>query len=170
MCVVMPPKLKVKVAAVSLEDDEVSFALPGENIRLRVTGAEEDQISKGMVLCPVDSPCPVVTAFVGRVAIVELLEHRPIITAGYSCVLHSHAASEEVVVSELKESVDKKTKKKKNNPQFVKSDCMVTLVMQLANPLCLEEFDKVPQMGRFTLRDEGKTIAIGKVLEITEST
>ena len=29
----------------------------------------------------------------------------------------------------------------------------------------MEKFDVIPQMGRFTLRDEGKTIAVGKVLK-----
>jgi len=30
-------------------------------------------------------------------------------------------------------------------------------------PICLERFADYPQLGRFTLRDEGKTVAIGKV-------
>ncbi len=29
----------------------------------------------------------------------------------------------------------------------------------------MEKFDSIQQMGRFTLRDEGKTIAVGKVLK-----
>lgn len=29
-------------------------------------------------------------------------------------------------------------------------------------PICVEKFADYPQLGRFTLRDEGKTIAIGK--------
>ena len=29
--------------------------------------------------------------------------------------------------------------------------------------ICVEAFEDFPQMGRFTLRDEGKTIAMGKV-------
>jgi hypothetical protein len=33
------------------------------------------------------------------------------------------------------------------------------------NPLALEKFEVIQQMGRFTLRDEGKTIAVGKVLK-----
>lgn len=33
------------------------------------------------------------------------------------------------------------------------------------NPLALEKFDTIQQMGRFTLRDEGKTICVGKVLK-----
>jgi len=32
-------------------------------------------------------------------------------------------------------------------------------------PIALEKFDSIQQMGRFTLRDEGRTIAIGKVLK-----
>lgn len=32
--------------------------------------------------------------------------------------------------------------------------------------ICAETFEHVPQLGRFTLRDEGKTIAIGKILKI----
>lgn len=33
------------------------------------------------------------------------------------------------------------------------------------NPIALEKFDVIPQCGRFTLRDEGKTICVGKVLK-----
>lgn len=33
------------------------------------------------------------------------------------------------------------------------------------NPIALEKFDSIQQMGRFTLRDEGKTIAVGRVLK-----
>ena len=32
--------------------------------------------------------------------------------------------------------------------------------------ICCEKFAEVPQLGRFTLRDEGKTVAIGKVLKL----
>ena len=36
--------------------------------------------------------------------------------------------------------------------------------------MCIERFDDYPQLGRFTLRDEGKTIAIGKVTRLVERT
>lgn len=35
--------------------------------------------------------------------------------------------------------------------------------------ICVEKFDVVPQMGRFTLRDEGKTIAIGKIVKLPKA-
>jgi hypothetical protein len=31
--------------------------------------------------------------------------------------------------------------------------------------MAVEKFDTIPQMGRFTLRDEGKTICVGRVLK-----
>ncbi|CAN0197985.1 unnamed protein product [Laminaria digitata] len=32
--------------------------------------------------------------------------------------------------------------------------------------MCMEAFDEMPHLGRFTLRTEGKTIAIGKILAV----
>jgi hypothetical protein len=37
---------------------------------------------------------------------------------------------------------------------------------QTAREICCEPFERVPQLGRLTLRDEGKTIAIGKVTKV----
>jgi hypothetical protein len=36
--------------------------------------------------------------------------------------------------------------------------------IQTRIPIPLEKFEFMPQLGQFTLRDEGKTIAVGKVL------
>ena len=35
--------------------------------------------------------------------------------------------------------------------------------IQMVNTVCIERFKDYPQLGRFTLRDEGRTVAIGKV-------
>jgi len=37
--------------------------------------------------------------------------------------------------------------------------------IQTKGPVSLEKFTVIQQMGRFTLRDEGKTICVGKVLK-----
>ena len=61
---------------------------------------------------------------------------------------------------------DRKTKAIKKHPRFVKSDSIVFARLSLSKPVCMETFDSMPQLGRFTIRDEGKTIAIGKVTKI----
>ena len=45
----------------------------------------------------------------------------------------------------------------------------VCFVQVLGGNLCVETFKDFPQMGRFTLRDEGRTIAMGKVLKVLSS-
>ena len=47
-------------------------------------------------------------------------------------------------------------------------DQTVIARMQTQGSICIESFKKFPQMGRFTLRDEGRTIAIGKVLKLLD--
>lgn len=36
--------------------------------------------------------------------------------------------------------------------------------------VCMETFTEFPKMARITLRDEGRTVAIGKVLKIVSAT
>lgn len=50
--------------------------------------------------------------------------------------------------------------------RYVKSNSVVMCRFSLAKAVCMETFDTLPQLGRFSLRDEGKTIAIGKVTKI----
>ena len=50
--------------------------------------------------------------------------------------------------------------------RYVKSNSVVICRFSLSKPVCMETFDTLPQLGRFSIRDEGKTIAIGKVTKI----
>jgi Elongation factor Tu C-terminal domain len=52
----------------------------------------------------------------------------------------------------------------KQKPQYAKSFAKIICRIQTRIPIPLEKSDVLPQLGRFTLRDEGKTIAVGKVL------
>lgn len=53
--------------------------------------------------------------------------------------------------------VDKKTgEKSKTRPRFVKQDQVCIARLRTAGTICLETFKDFPQMGRFTLRDEGQ--------------
>ena len=52
--------------------------------------------------------------------------------------------------------VDKKSgEKSKTRPRFVKQDQVCIARLRAAGTICLETFKDFPQMGRFTLRDEG---------------
>ncbi|KAK1934081.1 putative translation elongation factor EF-1, subunit alpha protein [Babesia divergens] len=168
-CILMPNKVKLKIQNVLFDEDEFAYAKPGENIRLRVVGLEEDQINKGAIICDLERPCPVVSEFIAMIQVIDLLEHRPLITSGYFCIMHAHSVVVDVKFFKLLETTEKGTGKKKLNPTFVKNNTLVTAHLIVSSPICLEVFDTCQQLGRFTLRDEDKTIAVGKVLKILKS-
>ncbi|KAJ9521102.1 hypothetical protein QJQ45_022799 [Haematococcus lacustris] len=162
---IMPNKLRVKIEAIYRDEKEVSATRSGENLRLRVTGAEETDISAGFVLSSIKNPVPIVTQFEAQLMIVELLEHNPIFTVGYKSILHIHTAVEECEITKLVCEIDMKTKDQKKT-RFIKQGGMCICRITVDKPICIEAFSDVPALGRFTLRDEGRTIAIGKVMKL----
>lgn len=165
----MPNKVKVKVTTVWRDETEVNAARPGENLRLRLSGIEEEEISAGFVLSDRYNLVPVVHQFEAQIAVMDLLEHKPILTGGYTAILHLHSIVEECEVTKLVAMIDPKTKEKKKT-KFVKSGSICIARIAVEKGICVETFDKIPQLGRFTLRDEGRTIAIGKVTKIPKKT
>ncbi|XP_028127604.1 LOW QUALITY PROTEIN: eukaryotic peptide chain release factor GTP-binding subunit ERF3A-like [Camellia sinensis] len=164
---VMPNMAQVKVLAVYCDEDKVRRAGPGENLRVRLSGIEEEDIVCGFVLCGVARPIAVVSEFVAQLQILELLDNA-IFTAGYKAVLHIHAVVEECEIVELMQQIDLKTKKPmRKKVLFVKNGAIVVCRIQVNNVICIEKFSDFPQLGRFTLRTEGKTIAVGKVTDLS---
>ncbi|KAH7290140.1 hypothetical protein KP509_30G033600 [Ceratopteris richardii] len=164
---VMPNKAQVKVISILRDADEVRTAKPGENLRIKISGVEEEDILAGFVLCSIEKPIAAVREFDAQLQILELLDHKAIFTAGYKAVLHVHSVVEECEIIELLQQIDPKTKKvAKKKPLFVKSGAVVVVRIQVVDIICVERFDDFAQLGRFTLRDEGKTVAIGKVTNL----
>uniref|UniRef100_A0AAX7UP02 Tr-type G domain-containing protein n=1 Tax=Astatotilapia calliptera TaxID=8154 RepID=A0AAX7UP02_ASTCA len=132
--VMMPNRHVVEVLSLLSDDVETDDAEPGENLKLRLKGIEEEEILPGFILCNAENLCHSGRTFDAQALI---------------CL------------------VDKKTgEKSKTRPRFVKQDQVCIARLRTAGTICLETFKDFPQMGRFTLRDEGKTIAIGKVLKL----
>lgn len=80
-------------------------------------------------------------------------------------MLHVHSLVEECEITALLARIDMKTREKVK-AKFVKSGAVCIARVAVEKPICVELFDQVPQLGRFTLRDEGRTIAIGKIIRV----
>ncbi|CCM04045.1 uncharacterized protein FIBRA_06204 [Fibroporia radiculosa] len=163
----MPNKDVVEVAAIYNEmEDEVQNAVCGDNVRIRLRGVEDDDISPGFVLTSPNKPVHAVRQFEAQLAI---LDHKNIICAGYSAVMHIHTLAEEVTLPALLHYFDKATgRKSRKPPQFAKRGQKIVALVETQQAVCVERFVDYPQLGRFTLRDEGKTIAIGKITRLVE--
>jgi len=168
MVSIMPTGTRTKVEQIVIGETEfVRSAKPGENVAVKLANVGVEDVAKGFVLC--STPCPAVTTFTAQIALVELLEHRPVFTAGYDCMLHSHTCDSEVTVARLLHQVTKPAAGKppdKKKIHFAKQGAVVVAVLSVPQSICLEAFDDCEQLGRFTLRDEGKSIAIGKVISL----
>jgi len=169
-CVIMPNRTRVEVTNIYYEEIETDSCVCGENVRLKLKNVEEEEISPGFILCDAQQePCGVGRVFDAQVAIIE---HKSIICPGYSAVLHIHAAAVEVQLKKLITLIDRKTgDRTQEHPRFIKQDQVAIARFELSQSgqaVCMEPFKRFPQLGRFTLRDEGRTVAVGKVLKIVE--
>lgn len=163
---IYPNRTEVKVDQLWSDDIEVTKVTGGENIKVKVKGVEEDAVAKGFVLCDPNNPIKSCKTFDAQVVV---LDYASIICAGKTFVLHLQAIIEEVTLKALICLVDKKTgEKSKTRPRFIKQDQIAIVRFQSDDVICMETFKDHPQLGRFTLRDEGKTIAIGKVLKLVD--
>jgi peptide chain release factor subunit 3 len=163
----MPGKVPLEVVGISTDTTTLKTAKAGENVRLSVRGIEEGNVSSGFVVCD-NNLVPTVTEFEVMMAILELPKEKSLLTAGYEAVLHIHTAVEDCTVSELLAQIDPKTNQeiKGKKPTFVKSGSAVRCRLQVPKPISMEDFKTLPQLGRFTLRDGGRSIAMGKVLSV----
>lgn len=164
----MPNKAEIQISALYGEtEDEIAHAACGEQIRLRIKGAEEEDILPGFVLCSPKRPVHCVQSFEAQI---RLLELKSILSAGFNCVLHVHSATEEVTFAQLLHKLEPKTNRKsKKPPGFAKQGMNIIARLEViggAGSVCVERFEDYPQLGRFTLRDQGQTIAIGKITRL----
>lgn len=164
----MPTRADITLAALYGEtEDEVDRAVCGEQVRMRIKGAEEEDIYPGFVLCSPKRPVHCVSAFEAQI---RLLDLKSILSAGFNCVLHIHSATEEVTFAALLHKLEPKTNRKsKKPPGFAKQGMNIIARLEItggAGSVCVERFEDYPQLGRFTLRDQGQTIAIGKITKL----
>jgi peptide chain release factor subunit 3 len=164
---VLPQRIEAVVDTIYVNEEQWKFARPGENVKIKVKGCREEDVLRGFVFCDVERPLIPVRQFEAQVMLMELEAHS-LFTAGYSAILHVHTAQEECVVKKLVAEVDKKTGEPKPGPapKFAKSGGLVIAVLEVAQNICIEKFENHQQLGRFTLRDGTRTIAIGKVLRL----
>ncbi|KAF2760357.1 hypothetical protein EJ05DRAFT_462408 [Pseudovirgaria hyperparasitica] len=164
----MPNRATVSLSALYGEtEDEIPHATCGDQVRIRIRGVEEEDILPGFVLCSPKRPVHNVSAFEAQIV---LLDIKSILSAGFNCVLHVHSATEEITFTKLLHKLEKGTgRKSKKAPGFATKGMSIIARLDItggAGSVCVERYEEYPQLGRFTLRDQGQTIAIGKITKL----
>jgi len=163
----MPANKVGEVKSIETHHIRIEKAIPGDNIGFNVKGVSRDELRRGDVAGHPDSPPTVVEEFVGRVYI---LYHPTAIGAGYTPVLHVHTATVPVRFAELVKKLDPRTGTTiEDHPSFVKQGDAAIIKFKPLKPVVIEKYSEIPQLGRFAIRDSGRTIAAGTVIEIKKA-
>ncbi len=162
--VFMPPGVSGEVKSIEMHHERLDEALPGDNIGFNVRGVSKTDIKRGDVAGHPQNPPTVVEEFTARVYVVY---HPTAIHVGYTPVIHAHTASVAAKITEIVGKLDPKTGQiAEKNPQFIKTGESAIIKFKPIKPMVLEKFGDLPQLGRFAMRDMGKTIGIGVVIDV----
>eukprot|EP00761_Pharyngomonas_kirbyi_P010805 gb/GECH01010828.1/.p1 GENE.gb/GECH01010828.1/~~gb/GECH01010828.1/.p1 ORF type:complete len:469 (+),score=121.14 gb/GECH01010828.1/:1-1407(+) len=163
---IMPSRKTAEITNISIDNNTIETAQPGDNLRLRVKGVDEGDVNIGFVLCDREKPVPAVKSFVAQV---KLLDYKSIICPGFKAIMHIHALQTECTFDSLLATLDRKTQKiDKKKPRCVKSGDTVLVRIKTELPVCLETYKSFDRLGRFMIRDEGKTVGIGIISKLHE--
>jgi len=162
--VFMPSKKIGEVKSIETHHQRIERAIPGDNIGFNVKGIARDEIRRGDVCGHINNPPSIVEEFVGRIII---LYHPTAIGAGYTPVLHIHTATVPVRFEELIQKLDPRTGSVvEEHPSYLKQGDAAIVRFKPLKHIVVEKFSDFPALGRFAIRDMGRTIAAGTVIEI----
>jgi len=163
--IAMPSGAKGEVKKIEMHHQELSEAVPGDNVGFNLKGVEKKDLKRGDVLGPTTSPPTVAADFTAQVVV---LNHPTAIAVGYTPVFHIHTAQFAGRVVEILEKKDPKSGQAvPGKPEFIKTGDVAVLKIQPLKNVVIEKFSEYPPLGRFAIRDMGQTVAAGVVLSIT---
>ena len=167
--VAVPGEREATVGGIESEFGALKQARPGDNVTLWMKGLDEAYINSGHVLCSKGQRlCPAVSRFQAQIIISAMPESRPVMTAGYQCVMHVHTATVEITIQKIVSVLDKKTGKPQKGQVFARKGCAVVVNITTANPIAVEKYEDFNPLSRILLRDENLTIAVGKIIKLAK--
>ncbi|MFA5745376.1 MAG: translation elongation factor EF-1 subunit alpha [archaeon] len=158
--IIMPEGIATQIKTVEAHHEQLPEAGPGDNIGFNIRNVEKGAIKRGSVVGPENDPPTVAESFLAQIIV---LNHPTAITAGYTPVFHIHTAQMSCSITEL---VRKVAPTVEENPKFLKTGDAAIVRIKPTQPLVCETFKDFPQLGRFAIRDMGKTVAAGVITEI----
>jgi len=89
------------------------------------------------------------------------------LTIGYTAVMYWQSVNEPVTLTRLLCTVDKNSGEiGKKKPRSIPAASTAIVQVTCNRPMCIERFVDYKQLGRFTLREGGSSIAAGTVMKL----
>jgi len=161
-----PVAITTEVKSVEMHHEQLTEAVPGDNIGFNVKNVSVKDIRRGFVCGDTNNDPPKEAGVFNAQVIV--LNHPGQIHAGYAPVVDCHTAHIACKWVEIKSKIDRRSGKiLEEAPKFIKSGDAAYVDMVPQKPLSCESFAVYPPLGRFAVRDMRQTVAVGVVKSIT---
>jgi elongation factor 1-alpha len=162
-----PSGVTAEVKSIEMHHKQLAKAEPGDNIGFNVRGIAKTEIKAGDVVSHPNTPPTVVKEFTGQIIV---LQHPTVITKGYTPVFHMHTAHVACKIIDIVKKIDPKTGATlEEHPDMLKAGDAAIIKVQPTQPVVLEKQADFPQLAKFAIRDMGKTIAAGVVIDLVKA-
>jgi elongation factor 1-alpha len=163
----MPSKVTGEVKSIERHNKSIPQAEPGDNVGFNVRGVGKNDVRKGDVVGHPNNPPTVAKSFTAQILV---LQHPTVITKGYTPVFHINGAHIACKISEITKKLDPKTGSTlEEKPDMLKSGDAAVIKVEPTHNLAVEKQSEFPQLAKFAMRDMGKTIAAGIVIDLVKA-
>jgi Translation elongation factor EF-1alpha (GTPase) len=156
-----------EVKSVESHHGKLEEATPGLHIGFNIKGVGKNDIRRGDVCGDSKNDSP--RAAIDFVAQVIVMNHPTEICNGYTPVIDCHTAHIAYKFKEIQARIDRKTGRiLEENPKSIRNGDSGDVKMIPTNPLCIETFAEYPPLGKFTIRDMNRIVAVGVVKSVNK--
>ncbi len=165
--IIMPTEFKGEIRSIEMHHEEIPQAVPGDNVGFSIRGLEMKDVGRGDCLGHPNDPPTVITPKGNWTGQIIVIWHPTAIAQGYTPVIHAHTAQVAAKFMELNKKLDQKTGAViEDSPKFIKRNESAIIKLQPIKKMCLEKYENFAEMGRFAVRDMGRTVAVGIVKDL----
>ncbi len=165
--IIMPTGFEGEVRSIEMHHEEIDKAEPGDNIGMSIRGITTADASRGDCLGHPDNPPTVINPSGKWTGQIIVIFHPTAIAQGYTPVVHAHTAQVAAKFVSLLKKLDQKTGAViEDSPKFLKRNEAAIVELSPIKKMCLEKYEDFPEMGRFAVRDMGRTVAVGIVKDL----
>lgn len=150
----------------SLQIDEISItnAFAGDQVSLTLSGIDQQNVGIGDIICNPQNPVPVTLCFQAHIVVFTV---KVPIVKGLPIVIHQQSLVQPGVITKLIAQLHRTTSEMvKKKPRCLPKNSSAIIEITMQNPICMELYKDIKQLGRVMLRVEGTTIAAGLVTKI----
>ena len=158
-----PSGKKGLVRNVEVFGKEARKAEPGDSVGLVVDGI--DEIERGEVVSYPEDPAKVVKSFVAEVVLFSNI----VIRKNDALTIRCGTAERKCKVQRILEKIDPiNLTLQEKFPSVLENGEVGKAIFSALEPICLEKYSEIPQLGRFVVEGKRGTAAAGIVLEVVE--